>query len=75
MARKKASPAKPKPKRRGAKPVATTELTVEDGEARPVKQPMSLESALIIVTLVALVAAFVMINVEMSSSFGKTFPF
>ena len=73
MARKKASPRKPKG--RGAKPTATTELTVEDGEARAAKQPMSLESALIIVTLVALVAAFVMINIEMNGSFGETFPF
>jgi hypothetical protein len=72
VARKKASPAKPK--RRGAKPAATTELTVEDGEARQAKQPMSLESALIIVTLIALIAAFVMINIEMRSSFGEGWP-
>lgn len=70
--RKKASPRKPKG--RGAKAAASTEFEVEEGAPRVAKPPMSLESALILVTLLALVAAFVMINIEMNSSFGKGWP-
>lgn len=73
MARKKASPRKPRG--RGAKAATTTEFEVEEGKAKVAKQPMSLESALILVTLLALVTAFVMINLEMRSSFGEGWPF
>ena len=72
MARKTASPRKPKG--RGAKSAATTEFAVEEGAAKTAKPPMSLESALIIVTLLALVAAFVLINIESNASFGQGWP-
>jgi hypothetical protein len=69
MARKKAATPRKGKARASAE---TTELQVE--EAGPPKPPMTLESALVLVTFLALVVAFLLIQLELRSSFGSGWP-
>jgi len=50
------------------------EFEVEDETPVAAKPPMGLESALIGVTLVALVAAMVLLQLKLHASFGKGWP-
>jgi hypothetical protein len=77
VARKKAAAGPKKGRARGAsaEPAADAGLDVEEvGEARPAKPPMGLESALILVTFLALLTAFLLVQVKMHSAFGKGWP-
>lgn len=51
-----------------------TEVTVEEETEVVVKPAMGLESALIAVTFIALIAAFVMVQMKLHASFGKGWP-
>ena len=46
------------------------QVTVE----KPAKAPMGTEGMLVLITFVALVVAFVLINMEMRHAFGKGWP-
>jgi hypothetical protein len=77
VARKKAAAGKPKKGRgRGAADASgDAGIEVEEiGEPKAAKPPMSIESALVLVTFIALVAAFLMVQVKMHDSFGKGWP-
>jgi hypothetical protein len=76
VARKKLSASPKKGRARAAaEPAADEGLEVEEvGEARSAKPGMGLESALILVTFLALVAAFVLVQVKMHGAFGKGGP-
>jgi hypothetical protein len=66
-----------KGKARSAKDAADSgvEFEVEEETEVVVKPAMGIETALIAVTLVALVAAFVLVQLKMHSAFGKGWPF
>ncbi len=51
------------------------EITVEDVTERPARPPAGIETWLIVITLAALVAAFLMINIRMRADFGSGWPF
>ncbi len=53
---------------------ASADFEVEEDTPAVAKPPMGLESALIGVTLVALVAAMVLLQLKLHSAFGKGWP-
>lgn len=80
MARRAAkSPRKPKPakakKGKKAAAVESEDLEVTAEGVEPASGGPSLESGLVLVTFIALLVALVLIEMEMSSSYGATWPF
>jgi len=53
---------------------ASTEVEVEEETTVEVKPAMGLETALIGITFIALIAAFLMIQMKMHAAFGKGWP-
>jgi hypothetical protein len=75
VARRKPAAAPKKGRARAAgEPDAEAGLQVEEVGETEAKQPMGIESALVVVTFLALLAAFVLIQVEMRGAFGKGWP-
>ena len=82
MARRAAkSPRKPKPakakkgkKGKKAAPVESEDLEVTAEGVETASAGPSLESGLVLVTFIALIVALVLIEMEMSSSYGSTWP-
>ncbi len=78
MARRAAkSPRKPKPskgKGRKAAPVESEDLDVTADGVESAGTAHTIESGLVLVTFVALIVALVLIEMEMSSSYGSTWP-
>jgi hypothetical protein len=65
----------PARKGRGREAEASGEFEVQDVEAAaPAKAPAGIETWLVFVTLAALIAALVMINLKMQADFGSGWP-
>ncbi len=66
----------PSRKTREAKATESQELEVEEvGDEAPAVNPAGLEQALVFVTTLALVTAFVLIQLKLRSAFGQGWPF
>lgn len=74
MAKKTASLRKGKARPAKAADEGGADFEVDDETPAEPKPPMGLESALIGVTLVALIAAMVLLQLKLHSSFGKGWP-